>query len=73
MIPLTKCPSCGSRKIKRVTRDYAGVYRGQPYKVPDVQFDECPDCGEQVFDGEMVERIQSHRPVVRRARRRVAM
>jgi YgiT-type zinc finger domain-containing protein len=64
MLKLTKCPTCGSRKIRRVTRDWTGVYRGQAYTVRDVERDECPDCGEEVFDGETVERIQAHRPVV---------
>jgi YgiT-type zinc finger domain-containing protein len=45
-----------------VVRNWTGTYRGQPYTVRDVEVDECPDCGEQVFDEETVDRIQAHRP-----------
>ena len=64
MPPLTKCPTCGSHKIKRVRRNWTSVYKGQRYTVPRVSFDACPDCGEQVFDPRAVDRIQAHRPTV---------
>lgn len=61
---ITRCPSCGSNRVKRVVRNWTSVYKGQSYTVPRVPFDECPDCGEKVFDPDAVRKIQSHRPVV---------
>ena len=58
---LTKCPTCGSRKIKRVRRNWNGVYKGQLYTVPRVSFDACPNCGEKVFNPRAVDRIEAHR------------
>ena len=68
MDKLSKCPSCGSRKIKRVTRDWTGEFKGRRYTAPSIEFDECPECGEQVFDRDAARRIQSHRPTASKAR-----
>ena len=62
METLTQCPSCGSGKIKAVRRTWVGKSRGSSYKVPNLQFYECPDCGERVFDPEAVDKIEAHRP-----------
>jgi YgiT-type zinc finger domain-containing protein len=64
MILHKSCPMCGSARIKRVRRTLSRIYRGRPYRVPNVQFHECPDCGEQLFSPEAVDRIQSCRPKV---------
>jgi len=42
------CPTCGSKRIKLVRRTLTRSYNGQAYKVPNVQFHECPDCREHV-------------------------
>lgn len=68
MQKITACPSCGSRRMRRVTQDWTGAFKGRAYTVPNVQFDECPDCGEQVFDRDAVRRIQAHRPAASKAR-----
>ncbi len=68
MLPLTKCPTCGSRKIKRVRRNWRGEVRGQAYVVPNLQFYECPSCGERVYDPEAVDKIEAHRPTSRKLR-----
>ena len=56
------CPNCGSDQIKRVCRDWSGIYKGQAYIVPEVMFYECPVCGERVFTPEAMQKIQIHSP-----------
>jgi YgiT-type zinc finger domain-containing protein len=58
---------CGSRKVHRVQKDVAGKWGGRPFLAPNVVFDECDNCGEQFFDHEAMQSIESHYPV--RARR----
>lgn len=62
MKEVTKCPTCGSAKIKRVRRKWSGQYRGQPYTVEDLEFYECPDCKEQVYDPEAMRAIEANSP-----------
>ncbi len=64
MRSITRCPTCGSKRVRRVVRTWTSVYKGQSYTVPRVPFDECLDCGEKVFDPAAVRKIQSHRPGV---------
>lgn len=62
MVRITKCPTCGSRKIKRVRRDWVGEYRGQTYTVRDLEFYECPACHERVYGREAMRKIEAHSP-----------
>lgn len=62
MIHLKACPTCRSRRIKRVRRTVTRTSRGKRYTVPQLTFHECPDCGEQVYSPEAMERIEAHRP-----------
>jgi len=68
MLPLTRCPTCDSRKIKKVRRNWRGEARGQAYVVPNLQFYECPSCGERVYDPEAMDKIEAHRPASRKLR-----
>jgi len=61
MLDLNTCPTCGSRRIKRVRRTLTRTSRGSEYTVPNLVFHECPDCGEQVFSPEAMEKIESCR------------
>ena len=61
-IKITKCPTCGSGKIKKVRRDWKGSYRGQIYVVPALEFYDCPDCGEEVYDRDAMRKIEAHSP-----------
>ena len=61
------CPTCGSDKIKRVVRDIARKYKGQAYTVPKVEFYDCPNCGEKVYDREAMLKIESHSPAYRKS------
>jgi YgiT-type zinc finger domain-containing protein len=65
MTDLKECPTCGSRRIKKVRRDVVRQYRDQSYKVPKLTFYECPDCHEKVYDPDAVGQIQSYSPAYR--------
>ncbi|MBM4036719.1 MAG: YgiT-type zinc finger protein [Planctomycetes bacterium] len=74
MEKLTKCPTCGSGRIRIVRRNWTSVFRGQRYTVPRLRFYECPDCHETVFDPDAVDRIEALRPTRSHTRpRAVAM
>lgn len=62
MKPITTCPSCGGNRIKKVRHDWQGEYKGQKYIVKNLEFHECPDCGEKVYDREAMRTIESHSP-----------
>jgi YgiT-type zinc finger domain-containing protein len=62
MIRINACPSCGSDKIKCVRRNWRGEFQGRPYIVPALEFHECPDCGERVYDREAMRKIETHSP-----------
>jgi YgiT-type zinc finger domain-containing protein len=64
-IRITRCPTCGSSKIRRVTRDIAGTFRGRPYVTRKVTFEECPHCGERLFDHAAMQKMQAARPHLR--------
>jgi YgiT-type zinc finger domain-containing protein len=49
-------------KIKRVRRNWAGEYRGRRYTVENLDFYECPDCKEQVYDSEAMRAIEVNSP-----------
>ncbi len=67
MIEHKTCPTCGSKRIHRVKRSLSLTSRGKPFTVPAVIFHECPNCGEQVFGPEAMDKIEAHRPKRRRA------
>ena len=64
---ITTCPSCGSKRIKRVRRDSTRKFEGHEYTVPNLEYYECPDCAEKVYDREAMRQIQSHSPAFNRA------
>lgn len=45
-----KCPSCGSARLRRDTRDMPYAYKGETTTIPSVTGDFCPACGEAVLD-----------------------
>ncbi len=59
---ITKCPVCGSKRIKRVRGNWVGEYKGQSYTVQDLEFHECPDCGEKIYDREAMRQIEAQSP-----------
>lgn len=72
MFDIHACPTCGSRRIKRVRRDFVDEFRGKRYSVPDLEFHECPACGEQVFQAEAMRKIEAVSPAFAGRRRRKA-
>jgi YgiT-type zinc finger domain-containing protein len=60
---ITQCPTCGSDQIKRVRRKWVGRSAGKSYQVPNLEFYECPVCGERVYDREAMRKIEAHSPV----------
>jgi len=66
-IDITQCPSCGSSKIKKVRGPVSHVFEGETYTVPGVTYYVCPNCGERVYDGEAVAKMQAASPAFRGA------
>jgi YgiT-type zinc finger domain-containing protein len=62
MIKITECPTCGSKKIKKVRRNSIREYREQKYTVPSQEFYECPDCGEELYDHQAMQKIEEYSP-----------
>jgi len=62
------CPTCGSKKIRAVVRDWKGISNGKPYTVQAVEIFECPACGERVFTPDAVRQIQAASPARRHRR-----
>jgi len=60
------CPICGSDKIGRVVRDITRNYKGQNYTVPKVEYYDCPNCGEKVYDREAMRKIEAYSPAYRK-------
>jgi len=71
MLKIKTCPTCGRRNVRQVTRGVECNFRGQVYTAPAIQFHECPDCGEKLYDRQAMQKMESCRPKGRR-RRRVA-
>jgi len=48
--------------MEMVRRDWTETVEGEAYTVPDLEFYECPGCGEQVFDTRALHRIAAASP-----------
>lgn len=66
---ITKCPTCGSAKIRKVQRDVCGQFAGRPYRAIGVRVYQCPVCGEEVYDPVAMEKIEHARMATRERRR----
>ena len=64
---ITICPTCGSKKLKKVCRDWTDKYRGKTYTVPALEFYDCPDCGEKIYDRDAMRKIEAHSPAYAKA------
>jgi len=65
---ITTCPTCGSRKIKRVRKTVKREFDGKRYTVPDLEFFECPNCGEELYDRAAFQKIVAHSPAYEKIR-----
>jgi len=63
-LQIKTCPSCGSR-IKRVRKTWHGTTHGRKYSVPSLEFYECPDCGEKVYDAAAMQKIEAASPALK--------
>jgi len=57
---ITVCPTCGGKGIKKVRKTVSGIRQGRPYSAPDIEFYECPDCGEEVYEPEAIRKIEKY-------------
>lgn len=71
-LEITTCPTCGGDKIKRIKRDLKRTFNGVDYNVPALEFYECPDCGEKLFDREAMQKIEAHSPAYKKTARKKA-
>lgn len=71
MFEITICPSCGG-PIKKVKKNWTGSFRGLYYTVPDLEYYECENCGEKVYDRETMRKIESYSPAFARKQEAVA-
>ena len=69
---VTKCPTCGSHRIKKVRREVRGETGGRAYRAEAVVFYDCPDCGEKVYDREAMRQIEAARAKVQSKRQVIA-
>lgn len=67
-IQIKICPTCGSDKIKRVVRNIDRKYKGKAYTIPNLEFYDCPNCGEKVFDHDAMLKIESYSPAYRKSK-----
>ncbi|MBI4041636.1 MAG: YgiT-type zinc finger protein [Deltaproteobacteria bacterium] len=58
-IKLTQCPMCGSSEIREIVEDRVYEKLGKKVVVPDVPREKCFSCGEQFFDQDSFEVIES--------------
>ncbi|MEX0804536.1 MAG: YgiT-type zinc finger protein, partial [Candidatus Binatia bacterium] len=66
MLKIAICLSCGSDKIKKVRRNWAGCFKGKKYTVPHLRYYECQDCGEKVYDRDTMRDFETHSPAFER-------
>ena len=60
-LKLSKCPTCGSTRIKFVRSDYTLKANRHLLVVPKLERYECPSCGEVLFDYDGIKRIEEAR------------
>jgi len=56
-MPITTCPTCGGRKIKRQKTDVTFKVKGRRKMVGNLELEVCPACGEKLFDLEASRKV----------------
>jgi YgiT-type zinc finger domain-containing protein len=59
-LKLTVCPNCGNKNLKKVRKTVTGTRQGKRYSAAQVEFYECPDCGERIYDPAAIRQIEEH-------------
>ena len=67
-LQIKTCPTCGSDRIERVVRDVIRKHKSRTYTVPSVEFYECSNCGEKIYDREAMLKIEDYSPAYHRTR-----
>ena len=67
MLDIRTCPTCGSKRIKRVRRGVTRCVLGEKYVVPAVEFHECPHCGEKLYGRQAMQKLELFRPKIKAA------
>ena len=62
MFQITICPSCGNNSLKKREGKWTGKFQKQTYTVPRLEFYECVDCGEKIYDPQAMRNIEAHSP-----------
>lgn len=60
MVKITICPTCLSDKIEKVCRDWTDEVDSATYLVPNLEYYECPNCGEKIYDREAMQKIETY-------------
>lgn len=68
MPEITSCPTCGSNKIRLIRKDQVREFDGQTYTVPDLEYQECPVCGEEIYGPDAVKKIEVYSPAFAKLR-----
>jgi YgiT-type zinc finger domain-containing protein len=53
------CPTCGSRRVVRVTEDIVLRGRGRRYRLESVPHERCAACGERILGIEVARRFDA--------------
>ena len=61
-LKISECPTCGSARITKIKRNCRREVRGQSYVVPALEYWECPDCGEGVYEASAMRKIEEYSP-----------
>ena len=69
---ITICPTCGSEKIKKLKKKWSSEFKGQKYSIPLLEYYECPDCNEKVYDRNAMQQIQEKSPAMKTRKKRKA-
>ena len=62
MLDIHTCPTCGSKRIRRVRRGVVRTVGGEKHVVPGVEFYECLACGERLYGREAMRKLETYRP-----------
>jgi hypothetical protein len=66
---ITICPTYGGGNIRKVRRIWKGEYQGKTFMVPSLEFFECPDCHEKIYDHQAMRKIEAHSPAYAKSRK----
>jgi YgiT-type zinc finger domain-containing protein len=59
MKPIKTCPICGHKKVRRIVSDVDFSLGTKTIRVPQLSYDQCPNCGERFFDADASEKIDA--------------